>query len=52
MENTANEFLDYELIDKDYGRALAVGPGYGEIDPDQYQQFLKSVDAKTDEENS
>jgi hypothetical protein len=52
MENAASEFLDYELLDKDYGRALAVGPGYGEIDPDQYEQFLKSINPNTEKQNS
>lgn len=46
MENASNDFSNYEVLDKDYGRVWAVGPGYGEIDPEQYEQFLKSLTAE------
>jgi len=37
QNNTKEEFLTYETLDKDYGRTLMVGPGYGEFDLDQYK---------------
>ena len=43
MEIKKEEIVEFEVLDKDYGRAWAVGPGYGEIDPNQYEAFLNSL---------
>jgi hypothetical protein len=29
----------YETLDKDYGRTKFVGPGYGELDQEQYKML-------------
>jgi hypothetical protein len=32
-----NQTNEYQTLDKDYGRAMSVGSGYGELDLEQYK---------------
>ena len=41
QSNINDEIQNYETLDKDYGRTLMVGPGYGECDLDQYEMLVK-----------
>ena len=37
MNNQTDEFQLYQTLDKDYGRVLIAGSGYGELDLEQYR---------------
>lgn len=35
--NEMNQTKEYQTLDKDYGRAMIVGSGYGELDLEHYK---------------
>jgi hypothetical protein len=47
MDNNTGELLNYDVLDKDYGRAWAVGPGYGSVSEEDYQEFLSLIDSSS-----
>lgn len=47
LENKNNNedpsLVVYKTLDKDYGRVLFAGPGYGDLNPEEYAKLEESL---------